>query len=61
MGNQNNEKIEINNEIRLLIFDDKINFDFLNMFLYTAYPVQLPYIAGHSLLIALCDSFLPTI
>jgi len=29
--NQNNEKIETNNWTRLLIFDDKINFYFLNM------------------------------
>jgi len=34
MKNQNNEKIESNNWTRLLIFDDKINFYFLNMFLY---------------------------
>ena len=34
MRNQNNEKIETNNLTRLLIFDDKINFYFLNMFLY---------------------------
>ena len=33
MRNQNNEKIETNNWTRLLIFDDKINFYFLNMFL----------------------------
>ena len=32
----NNEKIETNNWTRLLIFDDKINFYFLNMFLYMA-------------------------
>ena len=32
--NQNNEIIETNNWTRLLIFDDKINFYFLNMFLY---------------------------
>jgi len=88
MRNQNNEKIETNNWTRLLILDDKINFYFLNMFLYiyiycrtffvelffsqtqylqifkkfnmsqmnpkevfhnTAYSVQLPKIAGHSL------------
>ena len=88
MRNKNNEKIETNNWTTLLIFDDKINFYFLNMFLYmtsvqsrsfelriyaqtqdlqifkkfnmsrmnpkevfnnTAYSVQLPYIAGHSL------------
>jgi len=35
MRNQNNEKIETNNWTRLLIFDDKINFYFLKMFLYT--------------------------
>ena len=29
----NNEKIETNNCTRILIFDDKINFYFLNMFL----------------------------
>ena len=32
--NKNNEKIETNNWTRLLIFDDKIDFYFLNMFLY---------------------------
>ena len=93
--NYNNEIIETNNWTRLLIFDDKINFYFLKMFLNmtsvvycriflhfmsslinnlkktqdlqifkkwnmsqmnpkevfdnTAYSVQLPYIAGHSL------------
>ena len=34
MRNQNNEIIKTNNWTRLLIFDDKINFYFLNMFLY---------------------------
>ena len=34
MINQNNEKILTNNLTRLFIFDDKINFYFLNMFLY---------------------------
>ena len=34
MINQNNEKIETNNKTRLLILDDKINFYFLNLFLY---------------------------
>ena len=34
MRNQNNEKIETNNWTRLLIFDDKTNFYFFNMFLY---------------------------
>ena len=34
MRNQNNEKIETNNWRRLLIFDDKINFYFLIMFLF---------------------------
>ena len=34
MRNQNNEKIDSNNCARLLIFNDKINFYFLNMFLY---------------------------
>jgi len=34
MRNQNNEKIETNNWTRLLIFDDKINFYFLYVFLY---------------------------
>ena len=32
--NKNNEMIETNNWTRLLILDDKINFYFLNMFLY---------------------------
>ena len=34
MRNQNSEIIETNNKTRLLIFDDKINFYFLSMFLY---------------------------
>ena len=34
MRNQNNEKIETNNSTKLIIFDDKIHFYFLNMFLY---------------------------
>ena len=34
MRNQNNEKIETNNLTRLLLFDDKNDFYFLNMFLY---------------------------
>ena len=34
MRNQNNEIIETNNWTRLLIFDDKTNFYFFNMFLY---------------------------
>jgi len=34
MRTQNNEIIETNNWTRLLLFDDKINFYFLNMFLY---------------------------
>jgi len=39
MRNQNNEKIETNNWTRLIIFDDKINFYFLNMFLYMTFVV----------------------
>jgi len=39
MRNQNNEKIETDNWIRLLIFDDKIIFNFLNMFLYMTFVV----------------------
>ena len=34
MRNQNNEKIETNDRTRLLIFDNKVNLYFLNMFLY---------------------------
>ena len=33
MRNQNNEKIKTNNLIKLLIFDVKTNFYFLNLFL----------------------------
>jgi len=41
MRNQNNEKILTNNWTRELIFDDKINFYFLNMFLYMTSVVYL--------------------
>jgi len=51
LRNQNNETIETNNWTRLLIFDDKINFYFLNMFLYMTSVVYCRTFLCHCYLI----------